>query len=67
MPKPSFKKNSNDSIELKQEDKRVHAFPNKEPNIARLEFELVYLEAAVQHFSHFATGTPPASWSRTYH
>ena len=26
--------------------------------IARLEFELVYFEATVQHFSHFCTGTP---------
>ena len=27
--------------------------------IAWLEFELAYLEAAVQHFSHYTTGTPP--------
>ena len=27
--------------------------------IAWLEFELAYFEAAVQHFSHYATGIPP--------
>ena len=27
--------------------------------ITRLEFELVYFEAIVQHFSHYVTGTSP--------
>ena len=27
--------------------------------IARLEFKLAYLEAAVSHFSHYAMRTPP--------
>ena len=39
-----------------------HAFPkgmNLKVNvIARVEFELAYLETAVQHFSHKATETP---------
>ena len=26
-----------------------------------LEFELTYFEVAVQHFNHYATGTPPLS------
>ena len=26
--------------------------------IAQLEFELIYLEAAVQHFNHYTTGIP---------
>ena len=41
--------------------KRVHTFPNginlKASAIARLEFELVYYDVAVQHMSHYTTIT----------
>ena len=44
-------------------DKGVHTFPKdispKMNVIAWLEFELIYFEVAVQHFNHYATGTPP--------
>ena len=43
-------------------DKRVHAFLRginpKVKVIAWLEFELVYYDVAVLHFSHFNTGEP---------
>ena len=57
-------KNSSDTIKfLTGEIKRVHAFPkviNPKVNlIAWLEFELVYSEAAVQHFSHHAMKITP--------
>ena len=44
-------------------DKRIPNFPksiNPEVNrTARLELELVYFEAAVQHVHYYVTGTPP--------
>ncbi len=46
-----------------REDKGAHTFPkgicSKVDVIARLEFELAYFEAVVQHFSHSATATSP--------
>ena len=38
----------------------VHTFPKSiSANVrVRLEFELVYFETAIQHFSHYATGSP---------
>ena len=45
------------------EDNGVHTFPNsicpKVNVIAWLEFELTYYDSTVQHFNHYATGTPP--------
>ena len=42
-------------------DKEAHTFPKdislKLNVIERLEFELAYFEATVQHFSYYATGT----------
>ena len=39
----------------------MHSFPkgiNQQPNVmARLEFELVYNDVAVQHVRHYITGT----------
>ena len=47
------------------EDKRVHAFSNgislKVNVIMRLDFELAYFEAAVQHFRLYVMMTPPNS------
>ena len=46
-------------------DKGVHSFPSSKVNvIARLELELAYFEATVQHATHFATETTPkhANW-----
>ena len=46
------------------EDKGVHAFPKgicpKVSVIARLEFELAYLDFAVHHFNHCTTRTLPS-------
>ena len=47
--------------------KGVHIFPkgssSKGNVLAQPEFELSYLEAAVQHLSHYAIGTHPVhSW-----
>ena len=41
-------------------DKGIRNFPKgpKVNVIARLEFELTYLENALQHFSHYTTKTP---------
>ena len=48
---------------LKGWDNVIHSFPNgicpKVSTITRLEFELVYYEVAVKHFSHCTMGTPP--------
>ena len=45
-------------------EKGVHAFLKSispEVNVTgRLEFELAYFEAAVEHFSHYTTGTLPS-------
>ena len=57
MPNPSLLKNSSDTG-------LGNTFPNgfiPEVNVlARLELELVYFEAGVQHFSHYSTGIPPS-------
>ena len=46
------------------EDKRIHTFLKgislKMNVIAWLEFELVYFEATVQHFSHYAMKLSPS-------
>ena len=48
-------KNSTDTIHSWNDKKCLDQKMNV---IERLEFELAYLEVAVQHFSHYATGTP---------
>ena len=64
MPKPSFEKNSSDTIWFKVvRDKRVHAFAKviclKVNVIARLEIELAHFDVAVPNNSHYATSTRP--------
>ena len=49
--------------------KEIHVFFSNFPKdispkvnvIAQLEFELTYYNVTVQHFSHYAIGTPPKS------
>ena len=56
IPKPSFWKNSNDTIQPISGREAVHAFPEdigpKVNKMARLESELAYYRVAVQQVSH---------------
>ena len=62
MLKPSLKKNRSHVTWPTAREIRGHSFPKcislKVNMIVRLEFELAYFEAVVQHFSHWTGGTP---------
>ena len=64
MPKPSLLKNSSEAIKpTARKIREFIPFPkgicSKLNIIARLDFELAYLEARVQHFSHYVQRIPP--------
>ena len=66
-PKQSSQKQKKMSVILFNQQlvriRRLHIFPKSISPIVdffeQLVFELAYFDASVQHFNHYATGTPP--------